>query len=126
MAISTVYKVAGQTFALSVVATQHAAVAITSNTNEVCSFASFQNSSTTLAVCIAVGPLSSTGAAQSPGTLVLPVDGTPSGIQSFMLPPNSDPIIIAVPNSNSGFSVTAIATGAGPSLVYITPVIPQS
>ena len=125
MSLSVVYRPSGPTAALSVANTQHAAVAITDMTNDVASYASFINRGAT-DICVAVYPLSQTGTAQAP-TLVFPVDGTPTIPMSFILPASMvQPLVITVPNSNNGFSVTAIGSAAGPSIMYVTPVTAQS
>lgn len=121
---TNVIKPAGPTYALSVTATQHAAVAITASTADA-DGAAFINTGTTV-ICVAVYPLSSTGAAQAPA-LVFPVDGTPTVPVSFILPAGMiEPKFVAVPMGNNGFSVTAIGSGAGPSIVYVNPISLQS
>lgn len=107
----------GQTLALSVVATAHAAVPVVLNTSgEVANFIAFLNTGT---VAVAV-KLSVAGTAP-----VLPVDGTPG---DFTLPPLMVlPISIPLPNPVQGTAcqLTAIGAAAGPSLVYATPVVMQ-
>lgn len=124
------YRVAGPTVALSVVATQHAAVAVlpTLQSDQV-NFALFLNSSAaSVQVCVVVAQLPATGTAATP-VLVFPVDGTPTVPASFLLPPGmTTPIMMAVPQGqgpSGGFSVSAIANAAGPSVIYITPVTAQ-
>ena len=124
MAESIVHRPAGPTYALSVTNTQHAAVAVTNFSNDVVPYAAFTNPGS-VAVCVAVYQLSQTGGAQQP-TLVFPVDGTPTTITSFLLPPLMEvPIVLAVPTGNDGFSVTAIGAAAGPTIIYVTPVVAQ-
>lgn len=125
------YRVVGPTVALSVVsASQHAAVAVLPTQQaEQAQFALFLNSgATSVQVCVVVAQLPATGTAATP-VLVFPVDGTPTVPASFLLPPGmTTPIAIAVPQGQApsgGFSVSAIAIAAGPSLVYITPVVAQ-
>ena len=121
MAVSIVYRVAGPTVALSVTASAHAAVAVLDSVNDVVVAAEFINRGAT-DICVALYPLSQTGAAQAV-TLVFPVDGTPTVPASFILPAGmTQPIVKAVPNNNNGFSVTAIGSGAGPSIMYVTPL----
>lgn len=128
MAISIAYRPVGPTYALSVTASAHAAVAIVRPARDAPVLCSFFNASTTVDVCIAFQPLSQTGAAQtfSPA-LVFPVDGTPTTWISMVLPANmTQEMIISVPNGNSGFSLTAIGSAAGPSIIYVTHVSPLS
>ena len=125
MATTVAYKPAGPTYALSVANTQHAAVAVTSPANEAISYAEFVNSGATV-VCVTLAPLPATGTAATP-TLVFPVDGTPTIPFSFVLPVTSSggsTKIVAIPYANNGFSVSAIGSAAGPSIIYITPVVP--
>lgn len=124
------YRVVGPTAALSVVATQHAAVAILPTQQaEQAQFALFLNSSAaSVQVCVVVAQLPATGTAATP-VLVFPVDGTPTVPASFVLPPGmTTPLVFAVPQGQApsgGFSVSAIANGVGPSVIYITPVVAQ-
>jgi hypothetical protein len=121
MAISIAYRIAGPTYALSVTASAHAAVAITDTTNDLTVAAEFINRGAT-DICVAVSELSATGAAQAV-TLVFPVDGTPTVPASFILPAGmTQPIVKTVPSNNNGFSITAIGSGAGPSIMYVTPI----
>ena len=124
MSNSIVYRSAGPTYALSVANTQHTAVAISNGTNDVVCYASFINRGAT-DVCVVVYPLTQAGAAQAP-TLVFPVDGTPTIPNSFLLPAGMlTPYVVAVPTTNNGFSVSAIGSAAGPSIIYITAVVAQ-
>lgn len=120
MALNQVYRAAGPTVALSVVATAHAAVPLTKTVNEVVTWCALLN---TGAVAVAV-KLSVAGTAP-----VLPVDGTPG---DFLLPPlMTIPITVPMPAdqvTSSGAApcqITAIGAAAGPSLVYATPIVMQ-
>lgn len=128
MALSVVYKPIGPSVALSVTASAHAAVAVTAAPNETGGFAEFMNPSSTQTVFVSWGQLSATGAAQAPSpTPVFPVDGTPSVATGLVLPPlMTQPIVAPVPFSNGGFSVTAIGSAAGPTIIYVTPMSAQS
>lgn len=118
-AVTQTFKVAGPTYAISVAATQLAALAILPSTSETCSFASFINRGAT-DVCIVTNQALGTPATPA---LVFPVSGTPTVPNSFVLPASmTAPMIVSVPSN--GFDVSAIGSGAGPSIVYITPVIP--
>lgn len=121
MTTSVVSRPCGPTYALSVTASQHAAVAVNPSVNEPSNWAEFLNRGAT-DVCVVLGPYSS-----SPATppIVFPVDGTPTVPNSFMLPAGmTQPRTVAVPaGQGGGFSVSAIGSGAGPSIIYITPVL---
>lgn len=127
MAIGVVQKIAGPPAALSVGVTQHAAVAVTVNaTDAAAGAASFWNVGTT-AIYVNVYPLSQTGVAESGGTMAFPVDGTPGTLNGFVLPPAMpEPLVVVVPTSNGGFSVNAIGSATGPSIMYVWPVTLQS
>ena len=113
MANTSVIRQTGQTIALSVVATSHAAVPLVNQANDILNFICCLN---TGAVAVAIR-ISQTGTAA-----VLPIDGTPG---DFILPAAmNQPIVISVPQKNP--QITAIGTAAGPSLVYITPMGDQS
>ena len=100
---------AGPTVCLSVVATSHAAVAI-GVTREDANYLALVNPGA-LAVAVTV---SQKGAAST-----LPVDGTPGS--SILLPPlMSQPILVPLPRTTP--QITAIATAAGPTLIYATPI----
>lgn len=125
------YRVVGPTVALSVGVGQHAAVAVLPTQQaEQAQFALFLNSITAggVQVCVVVAQLPATGTAATPA-LVFPVDGTPTVPASFVLPPGmTSPIAISVPQGqgpSGGFSVSAIGQAAGPSIIYITPVVAQ-
>jgi hypothetical protein len=115
MANTTCFRQIGPTVALSVGATAHAAVIIASGTNDQCNFATFLNTGTTI-VAVNVAPSNAPAA-------VLPIDGVPQTV--IVLPANmTAPLAYAVPTAP--FSVSAIGSGVGPSVVYITPVGDQS
>lgn len=120
MTISLVLRNTGPTVALSVTASATTAVTVSGTSNEAITFASFLNTGTTV-VAVTVSSVATAPAS------VLPVAGTPQTV--IMLPASMVmPVIYAVPSSSpgTGFSVTAIGSAAGPSLVYITPVAGQS
>jgi hypothetical protein len=121
MAGSWVYRYVGPTYALSVSNSSHAAVTVTSGTNDQANFAAFLNTGTN-AVLIMVTQATVAGAPSA----VLPTDGTGnSQIGSFVLGAAMDePMLVAVPTGS--FSCTAIGTAAGPSSVYINYCDPQS
>jgi hypothetical protein len=110
------FRPAGQTVALSVGATSHAAVAVNFNTPDAANWVSCINAG---AVAVAVR-FSVAGTAAT-----LPVDGTPG---DFLLPAAMQvPITIPLPNAAQGApcQVTAIGAAAGPTLIYVTPVVMQ-
>ena len=112
MAGTVNYRPAGPTVALSVTATLHTAVPITFFTTDIANYVLMFNSGTT---AVAV-QFSQTGVAAT-----LPVDGTPG---SFTLPPAANPYVIPLPNGVTGPpQVTAIGSGAGPSIIYVTPLV---
>ena len=118
MAASSVQRNAGQTVALSVTSTAHAAVLINSNTNDQINYVSCLNTGA-VSVAVKFSTLSTDSA-------VLPVDGTPG---DFLLPAIMEtPIVLACPAINGQVPcyVTAIGAAAGPSLVYFTPSVDQS
>lgn len=120
MAISLVVRNIGPTVALSVTASTTTAVTVSGASNEAITFASFLNTGAAV-VAVTVSP-----AATAPAS-VLPVPSTPQTV--IMLPASMVmPVVYAVPSASpgTGFSVTAIGSAAGPSLVYITPVAAQS
>ncbi len=113
MANTSIYRQIGQTVALSVTASSHVAVPITTYANDVLNFVTCLN---TGAVAVAIR-ISQTGTAAT-----LPVDGTPG---DFLLPAAmNQPIVISIPQKNP--QITAIGAAAGPSLIYITPIGDQS
>lgn len=115
MANTSVIRVVGATYALSVTASSHASVLIDDFTNDQINFASFLNPSS-VAVAVKFSNLSTCPAA------VFPVDGTPG---DFVLPSLMEyPIVLAIPTTP--FSMTAIGASAGPSVIYVTPAADQS
>lgn len=121
MAQSIVVRSIGPTYALSVTASQHAAVGIVPLNRDICNFAAFTNSGAT-DICITWSPYNTTPATEA---LVFPVDGTPTIPNSFIIRAATIvPVIIAVPAN--GFCLSAIGSGAGPSILYVTPVGDQS
>lgn len=116
MSGTPVYMPAGPTLALSTVATAHAAVPVALFDNTVANYAACINTGT-VAVAIKLSV-----AATAP---VLPVDGTPG---DWVLPPLMTlPIVIPLPNPVQGTAcqVVTIGAAAGPSLVYVTPLVMQ-
>ena len=123
MASTIAFAVAGPTAALSVANTQHAAVAVLSTGPDQTNYASFINTGATV-VCVVMAQLPATGTAATP-TLVFPVDGTATVPNSFILPASMTvPMVVRVPTGFGGFSVSAIGSAAGPSIIYVTPVTP--
>jgi hypothetical protein len=113
MAGTPAFRPAGQTVALSVVATSHAAVLLTTFTPDVVTYCALLNPG---AVAVAV-KISQNGAAAT-----LPIDGTPG---DFILPPLMQfPIVIPIPTVTP--QITAIGATAGPTVIYATPVVYQS
>ncbi len=112
-----IFRTNGQTVALSVVATAHAAVPLVLSTSvEVTNFVALINPG---AVAVAV-KLSVAGTAP-----ILPVDGTPG---DFILAPGmSHPVVLVLPSEAQGSpcQITAIGAAAGPTLIYATPVVMQ-
>jgi hypothetical protein len=116
MTQSIVLRNIGPTVAISVTAASSTAVTVASTSNDQGGFASFLNTGATV-IALTIAPSAITAPVS-----VLPVPATPQTV--IMLPANMVmPVIYATPPS---FSVTAIGSAAGPSLVYITPVAPQS
>ena len=118
--INLAHRLVGPAVALSVANSSHAAVTISDWTNDQCNQCLMWNSgATTVAVFIS--------AANAP-TAVLPVDGTTQGspqVQVIVLPPSMvTPLPVITPQTP--FSMTAIGSGAGPSIVYVMPIGNQS
>jgi hypothetical protein len=110
-------KPAGPTYAISVANSQSTAIGVAPVQGDAIRFAEFYNSGATQ-VCVVTAPYASTAATP---TLVFPAAGTPTVPNSFMLPANmTQPRVVAVPAN--GFSVSAIGSAAGPSIIYITPL----
>jgi len=115
MANTSVFRNAGQTYALSVTNTAHASVQINATTNDQINYAAFLNNSVN-PIAIKVSSVNPCPAA------VFPTDGTPG---DYVLPPIMEtPIVLAVPALP--FYMTAISNVAGPSLLYVTPTADQS
>lgn len=115
MSNTVVIRPLGKTYALSVTASATSSLQIANPSNDQINFASFIN---TGAAAVAV-EISSLGTAPA---ATLPVAGTPG---SFVLPPLMTlPIVLAVPNTP--FTLTAIGSAAGPSLLYVTVVGTQN
>ncbi|CAJ0710701.1 hypothetical protein ACPCHQ_17050 [Ralstonia thomasii] len=109
--VNTLLRPNGKTVALSVAATSHAAVTVTAADNTQQGYAALLNTGTTT-VAITMDPSSAPAA-------VLPTDGSPTG--TIILPPSmTQPLYVPTPGAS--FSVAAIGSGAGPALVYITPM----
>lgn len=123
MSATIVIRPAGQTYALSVANTQHAAVAILPTGTDQNNFCAFTNPGAT-DICIVIAPLPASGTPATPA-LVFPVDGTPTVPNSFIIPHGmTGATVLSVPAN--GFSLSAIGSAAGPSIMYVTPVGDQS
>lgn len=122
MSQSIVIRPAGQTFALSVTGSQTADVNVTTSVNEQANYASCINSGA-VDVFITFGPSSPT--ATTTPRITVPAAGAPSGGICHILKAGGvgGPILIGVPAN--GFNVSAIGAGAGPSTVFVTPVMSQ-
>ncbi|WP_024873154.1 hypothetical protein [Tolumonas lignilytica] len=106
----------GNTYALSVTNSAHAAVTITANDADQPGYVELLNLGT-VAVAMTFAPAGSSAIT----TPVFPTDGSPQ--QVIVLPPNmTAPITKSAPGAS--FIVSAIAAAAGPALVYVTPVAP--
>ena len=115
MSNTTVLRPVGVTTAISVTASSTTATQIKASTNDQVNYASFINTGSTY-VAVSLGDANVAAA-------VLPVSGTTTG--NFVLPASMTvPIVLAVPASP--YYVRLIGSGAGPSIVYITPVGDQS
>jgi protein-disulfide isomerase len=119
------YDPAGPTSAVSVTASSSTAITISAtSTNTISNFSLFYNSGATQVWVSMVASQPSSGAVTAPAA-VLPVAGTPQPTQNqvvgIMLPANmTRPIVVATPNLP--YALTAIGSGAGPSIIYITPL----
>lgn len=114
MAQSIVIRPLTATLGLSVGATSHAAVALPANQDQ-CNYVNVVNTSTTLYVAVTLS------AAQTASTI--PGDGTTG---SYVIGPNQS-VNLAAPIANqASIYATAIASGAGPTLVLFTPIGSQS
>lgn len=118
MAFTPVYRQAGPTLGLSVVATSHAAVAVGTFTgNDSASFVACLNTgATTVAIRFSVAGTAAT----------LPGDGTTG--DWVLAPAMQAPVLVPLPSgaSTGPCQVTAIGSAAGPGLVYVTPMVVQS
>ena len=118
MANTSVIRIGGKTAALSVTASAHSAVQLTSFTNDLINYIACLNTGAAN-VAIKFSQLST-------DTAALPADGTPG---DFLLPAlMTTPIVVACPPIGGQLPcyVTAIGSAAGPSLVYLTPSVDQS
>jgi hypothetical protein len=115
MSNTSVLRVAGQTYALSVTSTAHASVQINDNTNDQVNFASFLN--------LGASPMAIAVANYTPAPVAtFPADGTPG---SFVLPPlMTTPVVLAVPTSP--FYMTAVSNTTSAGLLYVTCINDQS
>jgi hypothetical protein len=103
----------GRTVALSVTAAAHASVAVVANDESQPGFAAFLNTGATT-VAITLAPKGMAAAVPA-----FPTDGSPTA--TIILPPGmTQPLTLPMPGAS--FSVAAIGSAAGPSLVYITPM----
>jgi hypothetical protein len=114
MAASTVQRNAGQTVALSVTSTAHAAVLIDDNTNDQINYSSFLNTG--------AAPIAVRWGTVDPGAPVFPTDGTNG---DFVLPAGmTTPFILATPTTP--YYLTAKSNSATAGLLYVTPAADQS
>src|SRR5258708_11086884 len=104
----------GKTAALSVGAPAHVAVQTGADVTDVCTFAAFLNTGTTIVSCQA----SSLSIANAPAA-VQPADGTPSASNIILPASMIAPIVFTTPPCP--FSLTAIGSAAGPSIIFVTP-----
>ena len=115
MANTSVLRLAGQTYAISVTATSSTSLLIDDQTNDQVNFAAFLNAGAK-ACAVKVSSLSTCPAA------VFPVAGTPG---DFVLPANMTlPIVLAVPAVP--FTMTAICGGTDTTTLYVTAAADQS
>lgn len=113
MATTFAFKAVGPTSVVSVTASSTTAITVSPSTVEGSGFAAFLNTGTTVVA------VNITNASITAPAAVLPAAGTPSNV--IVLPASMNhPVIVSVPAG--GFSMTAIGSAAGPSLVYVTPV----
>jgi hypothetical protein len=122
MATSLIFKPAGIPKALSVANSAHGAVSVSQNQNDNVNAVGLLNTGTTV-VAVWIAP-------QGKGvTPTFPTDATPitassNAIQVVMLPASMTyPMIVPCPSLSD---VDAIGSAAGPSIVYVTPIIIQS
>ena len=114
MAGSSVLRTAGQTVALSVTSTAHAAVLIDDATNDQVNYTSFLNTGAS-PIAVRWGPT-------DPGAPVFPVDGTNG---DFVLPASmTTPLILATPTTP--YYLTAKSNSVTAGILYVTPDADQS
>ena len=114
MAGSTVQRNAGQTVALSVTSTAHAAVLIDDNTNDQVNYTSFLNTG--------ASPIAVKWGTADPGAPVFPTDGTNG---DFVLPSGmTSPLILATPTTP--YYLTAKSNSGTAGILYVTPAADQS
>ena len=114
MAGSSVLRTAGQTVALSVTSTAHAAVLIDDATNDQVNYTSFLNTGAS-PIAVRWGPT-------DPGAPVFPVDGTNG---DFVLPASmTRPLIVATPATP--YYLTAKSNSGTAGIMYATPSVYQS
>lgn len=114
MASSSVQRNAGQTVALSVTSTAHAAVLIDDNTNDQINYTSFINTGAS-PIAIRVGTT-------DPGAPVFPTDGTNG---DFVLPAGMTTyLILATPTTP--YYLTAKSNSETAGILYVTPAADQS
>jgi len=102
----------GACTAISVTATSSTAVTLTSSVGDAAQKAAFLNTGATV-VAVHVGQVGICPAA------VLPVAGTPSSANIVLPATMIEPVVYTLPMFPC--DVTAIGSGAGPSIIYITP-----
>jgi hypothetical protein len=108
---SSYFRPIGVTHAVSVGATATSELKINNSSNDQNNTVALLNTGAT-SVAVKFGP----SGVSAP---VLPVSGSTTG--DFVLPPNMlVPLVFAVPTTPS--YVRMIGSGAGPSIVYVTPV----
>jgi len=114
MAGSTVQRNAGQTVALSVTSTAHAAVLIDDSTNDQINFSSFLNTG--------AAPIAIRMGQTDPGAPVFPTDGTNG---DFVLPAGmTSALILACPTTP--YYLTAKSNSGTAGILYVTPAADQS
>lgn len=114
MASSSVQRNAGQTVALSVTSTAHAAVLIDDSTNDQINYTSFINTG--------ASPIAIKWGTTDPGAPVFPTDGTNG---DFVLPAAMNlPMILATPTTP--YYLTAKSSSGTAGLLYVTPAADQS
>jgi len=114
MAGSTVQRNAGQTVALSVTSTAHAAVLIDDSTNDQINFTSFLN--------LGASPIAIKMGQADPGAPVFPSDGTNG---DYVLPPlMTSALILACPTTP--YYLTAKSNSVTAGILYVTPAADQS